>query len=123
MTLCPLSRVIDVASTGTASYVFCRAFGISQPFDKAVLVTVLVGLRVICAHTFTYLNDDQYEAKPMTQFLIHSTQLLAIPCALLIGRQLNFKVPDYLQLVGLTSIGASIASISIIFVNKLKKLS
>ena len=92
---------------GGVSYVFCRAFNQHNAFEKAVLVTVLVGLRELAGEAIKYQRNDKGQEQPLTNVLLGSAQLLAIPCALYAGRVFNFKAADYLQIVGLTSIGYS----------------
>ena len=100
------STVIDFglrnAVFGGLSYVFCRAFSQSNPLEKAVLMTILVGLRELAEKAI----ESKYPAKtPFREFLVISSKLAAIPCTLYIGRQLNFKAADYFQIVGSTTIG------------------
>ncbi|HEY5234939.1 MAG TPA: hypothetical protein VIJ14_02075 [Rhabdochlamydiaceae bacterium] len=96
---------------GGVSYVFCRAFHQHNAFEKAVLVTVLVGIRSLAEEAIKYQKNDKHQAQPLTRVLIASTYLLAIPCTLYAGRVFNFKAADYLQIVGLTSLGYTIARV------------
>ena len=105
------SFVIDVGHAvfiGGTSYVFCRAFNQHHAFEKAVLVTVLVGLRNFAEAAIKYQRNDDDQRSMLTRVWIGAAQLLTIPCALYAGRIFNFKEADYLQIVGLTSLGYSI---------------
>ncbi len=110
MTSALISSVGRTVSTGAISYVFCRAFNQQNAFEKAVLVTVLIGLEHLAAEAIKHQRNDEYRAKPLTNVLIGSACLLAIPCALYAGRVFNFKAADYLQIVGLASIGYTIST-------------
>jgi hypothetical protein len=93
---------------GGVSYVFCRAFDQHNAFEKAVLVTLFVGIRTLAEAAVKHQRNDKHQNKPFTSFLIVSTNLLAIPCVLYAGRLFNFKATDYLHIVGLTSLGYTI---------------
>jgi hypothetical protein len=89
---------------GGVSYVFCHVFNQQSAFEKAVLVTVLVGLRNLAEIVIKHQQNDRDQKKPLTTVLIASANLLTVPCALYAGRVFNFKAADYLQIVGLTSL-------------------
>ena len=108
MTSALLTNIGQAAYVGATSYVFCRAFNQHNAFEKAVLATVLVGLRKLAEAAIKHQLNDQYQNRSLTRVLITSANLLAIPCALYAGRVFNFKGEDYLQIVGLTSLGYTI---------------
>ncbi len=93
---------------GTTSYVFCRLFHQENAFEKAVLVTVLVGLRELADATITHQRIDKYQEQPLTRAMIGVAYLLAIPCSLYAGRVFKFKEADYLHVAGLTFMGYTI---------------
>lgn len=95
---------------GSISYGICRGFSHSHPFEKAVLVTVLVGFRILADASIKYIRNDKAGQQPRSSFLISSAYLLAIPFALYAGRVFKFKEADYLQILGLTSLGYTITS-------------
>lgn len=90
---------------GTTSYVFCRLFHQENAFEKAVLVTVLVGLRELADATITHQRNDKFREHPLTNAMISVAYLLAIPCSLYASRVFKFKEADYLHVAGLTFIG------------------
>jgi hypothetical protein len=102
------SMVKDTAVAGITSYAICRGFNQPNPFEKAVLTTVLVGLRELADAAIGHLRDDEFREQPLTRVLRASTILLAIPCSLYAGRVFNFKEADYLQIAGLASLGYTI---------------
>lgn len=95
---------------GSVSYGICRGFSHSHPFEKAVLVTVLVGLRELSSAAIKHLRGDEHGQQSRTSFLISSAYLLAIPCTLYAGRIFKFKEADYLQIVGLASLGYTVTN-------------
>ncbi len=92
---------------GIVSYAFCRAFNQPSAFEKAALVTILVGLRELAEKAICYRYPQRTHYR---EFLLCSSRLVAIPCALYAGWMLNFKATDYLQIVGLTTIGNNISA-------------
>jgi hypothetical protein len=88
---------------GAASYFFCYASNQTNAFEKAVLVTVLVGLRNLAAQAIKSQFREKYQT-----LLIQLTDLLAIPCTLYAGRVFNLKPVDYLHIVGLAYLGYTI---------------
>ena len=108
MTSTLVKDIGNAAYVGATMYVFCRAFSHHNALEKAVLVTVLVGLRNFAETAIKHQQDDKYQNRPLTRVLMASGILLAVPCALYAGRVFNFKEADYLQIVGLTSLGATI---------------
>ena len=94
--------------TGSVGYGICRGFNYSNPFEKAVLVTVLVGFQELAGDSIRHIQNDRNGLLPRTRFLIASANLLAIPCALYAGRVFKFKEADYLQIIGLASLGQTI---------------
>jgi hypothetical protein len=107
MTSALLYNVGHTAFVGAASYVFCREFNQHYAFEKAVLVTVLVGVRNLAGEAIRHQRNDN-DHIPVTTALIVSANLLAIPCTLYAGQVLNFKAADYLLIFGLNSIGYGI---------------
>jgi hypothetical protein len=95
---------------GSIGYVISQRSNQSNPFEKAVLVTVLVGLRTLAESAITHQLNDKTQTRSLTRVLIVANFLLAIPCALYAGRVFNFKSVDYLTIVGLASMGSTITS-------------
>ncbi len=106
------AAIFKATCIGGVSYVFCRAMDQSNPFEKAVLATILIGIREL-ADTATanqFYVEKEKVIKPWGHVLIISTRLLSIPLTLYIGRMFNFKATDYLQLVGVSNIGYGIVA-------------
>jgi hypothetical protein len=103
---------------GSASYVFCRLFNHHNAFEKAVFVTVLVGLRNLAQTTIEHQRQDKYQEQPLTRVMLSVAFLLAIPCSLYAGRVFKFKEADYLHIAGLTAMGHLITNL----VNDLYKM-
>jgi hypothetical protein len=102
------SALLKTAYVGVISYAFCWAFNQHNAFEKAVLVTVLVGLRNLAEEIIKDQRDDRTQTQRLTRVLVGAANLLAIPCALYAGRIFNFKAADYLHIVGLASLGGGI---------------
>ena len=83
-----LSAVIDsgvcTAAFRGISYVFCRAFNQPSAFEKAVLVTILVGLGILAGKAI----KSEYPANTHFRDSWCSSRLAVIPCTLYIGDKL-----------------------------------
>ena len=90
---------------GVSTYAFCRLFSPQNAFEKAVMVTVLVGLRRLTEATIEHQRNDNRQEEPLTRVMINVASLLAIPCSLYAGRIFKFKEADYLHIAGLTAMG------------------
>jgi len=105
-----IGSAIQSLCVGSVSYAICRGSNQSNPFEKAVLVTVMVGFRILADNAIKHQMKDEQQRQALTRVLIASTSLLAIPFTLYVGRVFDFKAVDYLKIVGLTSVGYSITS-------------
>lgn len=108
MTSALIESAIYTLGVGSVGYVISRRSDQSNPFEKAVLITMLVGLRGLAERAIKHQLNDKNQSRSLTRVLIASTTLLAIPCMLYAGRVFNFKSVDYLTIVGLASMGYAI---------------
>ena len=103
-----VNDIAQAVCAGTISYGLCRVFNYDNAFEKAVLATVMVGLKNFATTAIAYQQADKCQQKPLTNVLFASMTLLTIPCTLYAGRVFNFKAVDSLQIFGLASVGLTI---------------
>ena len=78
------------ACMGVSEYFISRGVGEPNPFEKAALLTIFMGFIYLSGEGIKYQADGNL-CQPLSQFLLASTYVLAVPFTIFAGQVFKFK--------------------------------